>query len=167
MFRYITLLYEVKSRFDLTLFVNELRAFVQRGVYTINGIALDGVSENDLKVYRDLFGDLGVAQISYLINQISAMNSNNLEMSLMMLGYTGIAVQPPYGSGDGVFKAELVAPDKELAKEAGMASKVLKEKQEVERARGIKNAENLMGEVSMVDILSSFGGVMVEDGSQG
>lgn len=166
-FRYITLLYEVKSRFDLTLFVNELRAFVQRGVYTINGIALDGVSENDLKVYRDLFGDLGVAQISYLINQISAMNSNNLEMSLMMLGYTGIAVQPPYGSGDGVFKAELVAPDKELAKEAGMASKALKEKQEVERARGIKNAENLMGEVSMADILSSFGGVMVEDGSQG
>lgn len=161
-FRYIALLYEVKSKFDLTMFVNELSSFVQRGVYTVNGITLDGVTDNDLKVYRELFGDLGVAQISMLINRISAMDSRNLEMSLMMLGYTGLDVKAPEAAPSSVFEAKLDSPDKEIAKEAAMASKVLKEKASEERAKGIENAKNLMGEVGIEDILSGFGGVLIE-----
>lgn len=163
-FRYITLLYEVKSKFDLDMFVNELRAFIQRGVYTINGIALDGVSANDLKVYRDLFGDLGVAQISYLINRITAMNSNNLEMSLMLLGYTGLDVpQSAENPVQGVFEAKIESPEKELAREASMATKILKEQEAVAREQGMANAGKMMGAVSMDDILSSFGGELVEE----
>lgn len=162
-FRYITLLYEVKSKFDLDMFVNELRAFIQRGVYTINGIALDGVTANDLKVYRDLFGDLGVAQISFLINRMSAMNTNNLEMSLMLLGYTGLDVKATDGESGDVFSAKIEAPEKEIVREAGMATKVLKEQQAVEQAQGVVNANKLMGEVSMEDILASFGGELVKE----
>lgn len=161
-FLYIALLYEVKSKFDLTMFVNELSSFVQRGVYTVNGITLDGVTDNDLKAYRELFGDLGVAQISMLINRISAMDSRNLEMSLMMLGYTGLDVKAPEAAPSSVFEAKLDSPDKEIAKEAAMASKVLKEKASEERAKGIENAKNLMGEVGIEDILSGFGGVLIE-----
>lgn len=161
-FRYITLLYEVKSKFDLTMFVNELSSFVQRGVYTVNGITLDGVTDNDLKVYRELFGGLGVAQISMLINRISTMDSRNLEMSLMMLGYTGLDVKAPEAEPSSVFETKLDSPDKEIAKEAAMASKVLKEKASEERAKGIENAKNLMGEVGIEDILSGFGGVLIE-----
>lgn len=161
-FRYITLLYEVKSKFDLTMFVNELSSFVQRGVYTVNGITLDGVTDNDLKVYRELFGDLGVAQISMLINRISTMDSRNLEMSLMMLGYTGLDVKTTEAEPSSVFEAKLDSPDKEIVKEAAMASKVLKEKASEERAKGIENAKNLMGEVGIEDILSGFGGVLIE-----
>ena len=161
-FRYITLLYEVKSKFDLTMFVNELSSFVQRGVYTVNGITLDGVTDNDLKVYRELFGDLGVAQISMLINRISTMDSRNLEMSLMMLGYTGLDVKATEAEPSSVFETKLDSPDKEIAKESAMASKVLKEKASEERDRGIENAKNLMGEVGIEDILSGFGGVLIE-----
>lgn len=161
-FRYITLLYEVKSKFDLTMFVNELSSFVQRGVYTVNGITLDGVTDNDLKVYRELFGDLGVAQISMLINRISTMDSRNLEMSLMMLGYTGLDVKATEAEPSSVFETKLDSPDKEIAKESAMASKVLKEKAAEERDRGIENAKNLMGEVGIEDILSGFGGVLIE-----
>lgn len=163
-FRYITLLYEVKSKFDLSMFVSELRNFIQRGVYTINGIVLDGVTANDLSVYKELFGDLGVAQISFLINRISAMNPNNLEMSLMLLGYTGLDAPVSEQSAEsGVFSAKIEGQDKELAKEAAMAGKILKEHQAEERARGIANTAKLMDEASMDDILSSFGGVLVEE----
>lgn len=161
-FRYITLLYEVKSKFDLTMFVNELSSFVQRGVYTVNGITLDGVTDNDLKVYRELFGDLGVAQISMLINRISTMDSRNLEVSLMMLGYTGLDVKATEAEPSSVFETKLDSPGKEIAKESAMASKVLKEKASEERDRGIENAKNLMGEVGIEDILSGFGGVLIE-----
>lgn len=161
-FRYISLLYEVKSKFDLQMFVNELRAFVQRGVYTINGIVLDGVTANDLKVYKDLFGDLGVAQISYLINRITSMNANNLEMSLMLLGYTGLDVPIPGANpSENVFASKIETPDREVAREGAMATQILKEKQEVEREQGIANSAKLMEEVSMEDVLSGFGGVMV------
>lgn len=162
-FRYITLLYEIKSKFDLNMFVNELRSFVQRGVYTINGIALDGVSQNDLKVYRDLFSDLGVAQISFLINRLTAMNANNLEMSLMLLGYTGMDAPVEKAETMSVFEAVIETPDKEVAREGAMANKILKEQQEVERAQGVENASRLMEDASMDDILSSFGGVLVEE----
>lgn len=165
-FRYISLLYTIKSKFDLNMFVNELRTFVQRGVYTINGITLDGVTENDIKVYKNLFGDLGVAQISFLMNRISAMNTNNLEMSLMLLGYTGLDVEPQKSSVEDVFKAEIISPEKELAKEASMASKILKEQQAEEYNQGLANAEKLMGNVSMADILESFGGVLVDEGGK-
>ena len=162
-FRYISLLYEIKSKFDLQMFLGEIRNFVQRGVYTINGIVLDGVTSNDLKVYKDLFGDLGVAQISHLINRITLMNANNLEMSLMLLGYTGLDVPVGGVSDENVFKAKIESPDKEVAREAAMATTILKEQQAEENRQGLVNSENLMQEVQMSDILGSFGGMLVKE----
>jgi DNA polymerase-3 subunit gamma/tau len=160
-FRYVTLLYEIKSKMDLNVFLSELKGFVQRGIYTINGITLDGVSENELVVYRDLFGDMGVAQISYLLNKLLTLNSKNLEMELLMLGYTGIMDINLNEDPKNVFESEIIDIENELGKEVEMTNTIIKERKEEEYNRGVANAENVVKNIDIDDILK-LGGTLVE-----
>lgn len=160
--RYVSILYEIKAKMDLNIFVNELSGFIQRGIYTINGIVLDGVSDGELKTYRNLFGDLGVAQISFLLNRVVSLNKKNLEIELLMLGYTGLDVNEDKPSTDGVFNIDIQSLENEVAREVSTTNKILQEKEQVSREQGIANAEGMMQEASMDDILSIMGGVLVE-----
>lgn len=159
-FKYVTLLYDIKSKMDLNVFVVELSGFVQRGIYTINGIQQDGVSDNELKTYRELFGDLGVAQISYLLSRILSLNTKNLELELLMMGYTGLDCPMTQESGS-VFDSEIIGIDNELAKEASATNKLLKAKAEQSYEDGVGNAEKFNQSAS-IDILLSMGGELVE-----
>lgn len=159
-FRYVTLLYEIKSKMDLNVFVTELAGFVQRGIYTINGIQMEGVSDNELLVYRDLFGDLGVAQISFLLSKILNLNSRNLELELLMLGYTGIDTNTVV-EADSVFEQEIPLIDNELAKEVSTTNKVIREHTNQEYEQGIANAEKYSQSASIEAILN-MGGELVE-----
>lgn len=160
-FRYVTILYNIKAKMDLNVFVTELQGFVMRGIYTINGIQQDGVSDNEFKVYRDLFGDLGVAQISYLLNRITTLNTSNLELELLMFGYTGLDAQVETKSED-VFDTELASIENELAKEVNMTNKIIKEQQKNDYEQGVQNAESLMENASM-DTILALGGVLVDN----
>ena len=159
-FRYITILHEIKTKMDLNIFVNELKGFVLRGIYTINGIQQDGVSDNELVVYRDLFGDLGVAKISYLLSRVLSLSEKNLELELTMLGYTGLdshVVQQE----ESIFNQELVPIEGELAKEVSMTNKVIKEQTQQSYEQGIANAEKFAQSAS-IDLILSMGGELVE-----
>lgn len=160
-FRYVTLLYEIKSKMDLNVFVNELAGFVQRGIYTINGIQLDGVSDNELKVYRDLFGDMGVAQINILLTKVLNLNPKNLEMELLLLGYTGLDVKTEDNENKGVFDTIIPNIDNELGKEVATTNKVLKEKAETSYKQGVENAKNFSSDAS-IEALMAMGGTLVE-----
>ena len=160
-FRYVTLLYEIKSKMDLNVFVNELAGFVQRGIYTINGIQLDGVSDNELKVYRDLFGDMGVAQINILLTKVLNLNPKNLEMELLLLGYTGLDVKTEDNENKGVFDTIIPNIDNELGKEVATTNKVLKEKAEISYEQGVENAKNFSSDAS-IEALMAMGGTLVE-----
>lgn len=160
-FRYVTLLYEIKSKMDLNVFVNELAGFVQRGIYTINGIQLDGVSDNELKVYRDLFGDMGVAQINILLTKVLNLNPKNLEMELLLLGYTGLDVKTEDDENKGVFDTIIPNIDNELGKEVATTNKVLKEKADISYEQGVENAKNFSSDAS-IEALMAMGGTLVE-----
>lgn len=160
-FRYVTLLYEIKSKMDLNVFVNELAGFVQRGIYTINGIQLDGVSDNELKVYRDLFGDMGVAQINVLLTKVLNLNPKNLEMELLLLGYTGLDVKTEDNENKGVFDTIIPNIDNELSKEVATTNKVLKEKADISYEQGVENAKNFSSDAS-IEALMAMGGTLVE-----
>ena len=159
-FRYITLLYDIKSKMELKSFMTELREFVKRGVFTINGIKQDGVSDAELVVYRDLFGDMGVAEIGALLTKLVNLNVNNLEMELMMLGYTGLTMSSN-SQEDSVFDKQIEAIEGELAKEVDIMNKVVKEKADASYAQGVDNAKKQMQNAS-IDLLMSMGGTLVE-----
>lgn len=155
--RYITLLCDAKSKVDLDSFFRELKNFVVRGIYTINGITQEGVSAGELISYRVLFGDLGVVQIGQFLNRLLHINMNNLELELIMLGYVGFDVEESKPT------ALTVQPlEDELSKESVMTGKILKEHQEISYSDGVKNAEKSMGSVD-VDLLLSMGATIVEN----
>lgn len=157
---YVTLLHQIKSSMDLNVFLTELQQFVKRGIYVINGIDVEGVSDGDLASYRDLFGDLGVAKISFLLNKLLTLDTRNIEMELLMMGYSGLNVlQIPDASQS--TPEDIHSIDNECAKEQEQAVKVLKEEDLRKSEEGIKNAENLIQDVDM-DILLQMGGVLVE-----
>lgn len=158
-FRYITLLHEIKSKMDLVPFLNELRDFIKRGIYTINGISQDGIADAELGIYRDLFGDLGVAQICNLLNKVLNINMANVELELIDLGYTGLCVEHT----SEVIKDNMIVPEieNELAKEVKNASQVLKEKEEQSYNQGVENASKQMQSISVEDLLG-LGGSLVE-----
>lgn len=159
-FRYVTLLYEIKSKMDLNVFVTELGNFIQRGIYTINGIQQDGVSDNELVVYRELFGDLGVAQISFLLSKIINLDTKNLELELLMLGYTDLDT-PSSNHASDIFEQELNVIDNETAKEAEIANKVVKETRQQAYEQGVANAEKF-SQVASIDAILSMGGELVD-----
>lgn len=158
---YVTLLHKIKTTMDLKVFLVELQQFVKRGIYVINGINLDGVSDGDLKSYRELFGDLGVAKISFLLNKLTSLDTSNLEMELLGLGYSGIS--SIIHDEDVTLGLDTIKSlDNECAKEKSQAVKVLKEDEEIRTEEAIKNADSLTEEAD-IDILMQMGAILVEE----
>lgn len=159
---YVTLLHKIKTSMDLRVFLTELQQFVKRGIYVINGINLDGVSDGDLVSYRELFSDLGVAKISFLLNKLLSMNTDNIEMELLVLGYSGI---------DTVLHEEeldlgletIQSLEGECSKEQSQAVKVIKEEEAIKTENGIKNADNLTQEASIDLIMQQMGGIFADE----
>lgn len=159
---YVTLLHKIKTSMDLRVFLTELQQFVKRGIYVINGINLDGVSDGDLVSYRDLFRDLGVVKISFLLNKLLSMNTDNIEMELLVLGYSGI---------DTVLHEEeldlgletIQSLEGECSKEQSQAVKVIKEEEAIKTENGIKNADNLTQEASIDLIMQQMGGIFADE----
>lgn len=160
-FEYVTLLHEIKCKMDLLTFLNELRDFIKRGIYTINGIQQDGVADSELVTYRNLFGDLGVAEIGYLLNRVLTLDSRNIEMELLMLGYAGIN-QQPIETPTEISQLVIETQDNECSLEKNNANKVIKENKEKEFKEGVANAEQMMDSVDIESLLE-FGATLVEN----
>lgn len=155
--QYVSLLCDVKSRMPLDVFWNGLKAFVVRGVYIINNIVLEGVTEGEMGAYKSLFGSMGVSEISILLDKISRFNPSNLEMELLMLGYTGFNLSPCGISSS----QEIVSLSNEITKELGKAQAVIQEAEAESYQKGVENGTKAMDAVSMDDILA-MGGMLVE-----
>ena len=155
---YVTLLHEIKCKMNLQVFLNELRDFIKRGIYTINGIQQDGVADNELIVYRQLFGDLGIEEICNLLQYINKLDIRNIELELLTLGYSGIeAHTSPSDVSNLVIETKL----NECALEQKNADKVLEKKQEDEFNKGVSNADNMMDSIDINSILE-MGATLVE-----
>ncbi len=155
---YVTLIYDIKSRMPLNVFVTEVTEFIKRGIYTINGIKLDGVADSELAVYRSLFAEMGVAEISFLLDRLLHLSSRNLETDLLTLGYTGIE---PYGGG--IQSAEVVVETQqnEVQLESRHSDKVVASRKADEQVAGVEKASDRMEGVGIETILA-LGGVAVK-----
>ena len=142
---------------ELPLFLSELRGFLTRGIYIINGLSVDGVADNELKVYRELFSEMSVEELSILMTRILNVDMNNIELDLLTLGYTGL-VLPSKSEEDTPTIPEI---EGECAVEIANAGKVTQQKRSEEYQQGVSNVDNLMKEMSFEDIIN-MGGVLLD-----
>lgn len=156
-FSYVTLLHEVKSKMDLSVFLTELRSFTVRGIYIANGLSVEGVSDNELPVYRNLFGDMTVEELGVLLNKLLSMNLNNLELEFLLLGYTGLVHQT---TSDGI--DDIPEIENEVNLELANANKVVKEEKKQSYEQGIENAESMMESIGL-ESLFGMGAVKIDE----
>lgn len=156
-FGFVTCICQVKAKMELPLFLSELRGFLTRGIYIINGLSVDGVADNELKVYRELFSEMSVEELSILMTRILNIDMNNIELDLLTLGYTGL-VLPSKSEEDTPAIPEI---EGECAVEIANAGKVTQQKRSEEYQQGVNNVDNLMKEMSFEDIIN-MGGVLLD-----
>lgn len=157
-FGYVTLISEVKSKMDLMVFLQELKNFAVRGVYIANSLPVEGISEGELPVYLDLFKNMSIAEVGALLERLLNMDTNNLELDFLMLGYKGLVVGNPTESGGS--NSDVPEIEGEVSIEEANANAVIKEKKKESFEQGVSNAEKLNEEVGL-DILLSMGGTIV------
>lgn len=156
-FGFVNVICNVKEKMELRLFLDELKSFLVRGIYIINGMSVDGVAVNELGVYRDLFNDLSVIEMSTLLQRLLSVDFRNIELDLLTLGYTGLVT--PDGLTD--FEAKIPEIENECAIEASSANKVIQEQQRIEYEQGVQNAESMADEIDLEAILN-MGGTLVK-----
>lgn len=161
---YVTLLSQIKSKVDLNTFVNNLIDFTKKGIFVINQVQVDGVSDGELSIYRSLFGDFTVEQMANLINTLVELASGkgDVEMNLLSLGYTGLvcANNSSNQQASGV-DSGLAAMFDEVEQEQknGDFERAMRNKEA--ESKGVSLVDDLVKPASLDDIESLFGNVEV------
>lgn len=168
---YVHLIYEVKTQNSLETFVKNLVDFTKRGIYTVNNVAIDGVSDGELDVYRRIFGDFSVAQISILLTKLLSLtkvSGSNLEAELLELGYKGISVKhgmPDEETAEGDTVESLFSGIEDIGNELNMEA--LGEANQRERFekeaedKSLQFARTMMDNADLTDIQNMFGAITV------
>lgn len=156
-FSYVTLLHEVKSKMDLSVFLTELRNFTVRGVYIANGLTVEGVSENELPVYRNLFSEMTIEELGVLLNRLLSMNMSNLELDFLLLGYSGLVISNKCDE-EGIVINEI---ENETALELANANEIVEEQRKQSYEQGVENANAMMESVGLESLLD-MGGVIID-----
>lgn len=161
---YVTLLSQIKSKVDLNTFVNNLIDFTKKGIFVINQVQVDGVSDGELSIYRSLFGDFTVEQMANLINTLVELTSGkgDVEMNLLSLGYTGLVCASNSSNQQaGGVDSGLAAMFDEVEQEQknGDFERAMRNKEA--ESNGVSLADDLVKPASLDDIESLFGNVEV------
>lgn len=157
---YVTLLHEIKTKMELKMFVRSLIDFTTRGIYVVNQIDLDGVSEGELKMYRDLFGSFTVEQMACLIERLTDLSRGDIETKLLLLGYTGI-IRDVDRSGTATSDTNLGYNPTELAQEAKREAKSREEKKVALQQENTERVEQMADQIDFDELQKMFGGATV------
>lgn len=107
---YETFIYNTLEQVGDKEFLTGLIGFTKRSVYVYNGIDVDGLDIKEIQRVKKLFSMFNPADIVYLLDLLSKLNLDNLEITLMTLGYRGLLnVSSP--APDGIYIPAGVAED--------------------------------------------------------
>lgn len=84
---YLTVLGDVKKRYSFKDFLNEIEAFVVRGVYVINSVKLEGLSGEEMVEYAEIFKQFSVSELAEILSEIERMGKGNIELNLINFMY--------------------------------------------------------------------------------
>lgn len=151
---YITLFYEIKTKMDLKSFMVSLTDFVVRGIYILNGIDIDGLTDSELDSYRKLFSKFTVEQIGTLLAKLNEIKGTDIETKLLLLVYLGLSGTPD------TEKQENLVPtiEGEVNKEAGANTKNTQERSTPTQEQMQQAIDTYSQGVSFSDMLKGLQG---------
>ena len=85
---YINIIYRIKTEFNFGQFLQTLTNFTTRGIYILNGVDVEGLSEDELIEYMKLFKKFSPKDLSYILSSLRRMNVGDIEANFMAFIYT-------------------------------------------------------------------------------
>lgn len=85
---YINVLYKIKTTFDFGIFLQSLTNFTTRGIYILNNISVEGLSEAEIKSYLEVFSRFSMEDIAYILSSLKKIPYGDIESNLMSFIYT-------------------------------------------------------------------------------
>lgn len=140
---YIGIMYTIKTSYTFEQFLVSLSNFTKRGIYILNGIEVDGISEDELKSYMKLFKSIDVKTISYILSSLKKMNVGDIEANFMTFIYTDI-----FDDGDKIIDSRIVKDGNSSNEEVKYRNRNL---QRIESAKLSKGESILGSEMKPVD----------------
>lgn len=85
---YISILYRIKTEFNFSQFLQTLTNFTTRGIYILNSVDVEGLSEEELIEYAKLFKQFTPKDLSFILSSIRKMGYGDIEANFMAFIYT-------------------------------------------------------------------------------
>lgn len=149
---YISLLYKIKVSYDFKQFLISLTNFTLRGIYILNGVDIEGLSDPEIKSYSKLFKRFSSQDISYILSSLKRMNVGDVEANLMSFIYYD-------REGNNKEEGKVVSETKSAnldASETSFRNKVLAKKEEAKLKEGASSIADKTKEVGLADMLGMF-----------
>ena len=148
---YMGLLYKIKVSFDFRQFLVSLNNFTMRGIYILNGVDVEGISEDELVSYKELFKSFTTEELSYILSSLRRMDIGDIEANL--IGFIYCQNENKVVEGNQV---NLDTPQVKEGNEYSFRNDVLKQREKDKITSGIKSLEDNMKEVGVSDMGSLF-----------
>lgn len=148
---YMGLLYKIKVSFDFRQFLVSLNNFTMRGIYILNGVDVEGISEDELVSYKELFKSFTTEELSYILSSLRRMDIGDIEANLIGFIYCQNENRVVESS-----QVNLDAPQVKEGNEYSFRNDVLKQREKDKITSGIKSLEDNMKEVGVSDMGSLF-----------
>lgn len=161
---YVNILCRIKEKVDLKVFVQRLIEFVKRGIKILNNVPLDGMTEGELKAYKDLFMKFSTTQITVLIERLLDMSVSDTETKLLLLGYSGL--NKDIGGGSDITSSPLEdilkPPENEERLEQQASNKNAEIRHNPTEEQRKSTIEEMTKGGTLEDIVSAFGGSLLD-----
>lgn len=148
---YMGLLYKIKVSFDFRQFLVSLNNFTMRGIYILNGVDVEGISEDELVSYKELFKSFTTEELSYILSSLRRMDIGDIEANLIGFIYCQNENKVVESS-----QVNLDSPQVKEGNEYSFRNDVLKQREKDKITSGIKSLEDNMKEVGISDMGSLF-----------
>lgn len=90
-FKYINVLYKIKMEYGFEQFLIALTNFTTRGIYILNGVEVEGLSEDEMMSYLKLFKSVTAENISFILSSLKQMHLGDIEANFMAFIYSNNA----------------------------------------------------------------------------
>lgn len=84
---YIDIMYLIKTSYTFEQFLISLTNFTKRGIYILNGVEVEGLSEEELSSYMKLFNQIEPKKISFILSSLRTMGRGDIEANFMAFIY--------------------------------------------------------------------------------
>lgn len=85
---YINIMYKIKTTYDFGMFLQSLTNFTTRGIYILNNVNVEGLSDVEIRSYMGVFSQFSIEDIAYVLSSLKKMNYGDIEANLMSFIYT-------------------------------------------------------------------------------